>query len=251
MFCRNNNSVRYLLSSLFARKHGLPILLLTTLVPAAALSFGQVKSNAESLELTRAGQVHDLAPGLAANATVHLTATVSYYDPAEGLLFVQDATGGVYIDTDKAYPIKTGDLVEINGRPSSSYRTEVALDPEIRVVGRGNSFPATSYEYSQLISGLGDCRLVTIRGRVLAADTEQHESVTVEHLDVAMAGGEVQVYLASSDTFHPESLLDTTIEVTGVEGGAFDAKNQLTGLIVYAPCCGQGPGPSWSPGKSG
>ncbi len=75
---------------------------------------------------------------------------------------------------------------------------------------------------------------MTIRGKVLAADVEQHESATRDHLDVAMAEGEVQVYLASSETFRPEALLDSEIEVTGVVGGAFDAKNQLTGLIVYS-----------------
>lgn len=235
MSCRNYNCARFPLNRLFARKTAPLVFLLTTLSTVASLAFAQVQQTATSLVLTHAGQVHDLAPGLAANAAVHLIATVSYYDPADGVLFVQDATGGVYIDTDQKYPIKAGDLVEITGRPSSSYRTEVARNPEIRVLGRGNTFPAPSYEYAQLISGLGDCSLVTIRGKVLAADVEQHENATREHLDVAMAGGEVQVYLASSDTFHPESLLDTTVEITGVAGGAFDAKNQLTGLIVYAP----------------
>ena len=208
--------------------------LLTNLSAWTSSNFAQAEQATPGLVATSAGQVHNLAPGLAATTRVHLRATVSYYDPAEGLLFVQDATGGVYIDTDKQYPIKTGDLVDLTGRPSSSYRTQVALDPEIRVVGRGQTFPAPSYDYAQLVSGLGDCTLVTIRGKVLAADVEQHESAIRGHLDVAMAGGEVQVYLASVEAFHPESLLDATIEVKGVAGGAFDAKNQLTGLIVYA-----------------
>ncbi len=184
--------------------------------------------------LTQVRDVHDLPAALAVNATVHLTATVSYYDPDDGVMFVQDASGGVYINTDKAYPVKAGDLVEIAGHAAASYRTEVAMDPVMRVIGKGGKFVAPVYEYADLIAGRGDCRLVRIRGKVLAAGIEQHENARRGHLDIALPGGEVQVYLGSSKAFHPETLLDAMVEVTGVAGGAFDAKYQLTGLMMYS-----------------
>ena len=231
---RHHSSVCSSPGTLLAQTIGVLLFVASAFLPGLGAAFAQGEPATTELVVTGAGRVHDLAPSLAASASVRLKATVSYYDPADGVLFVQDATGGVYIETDKDYPIKSGDLVEITGRSSSSYRTEVALDPDIRVLGRGQTFIAPSYDYAQLISGVGDCRFVTIRGKVLAADVEQHESATRDHLDVAMAGGEVQVYLASSEAFRPEALLDSEIEVTGVVGGAFDAKNQLTGLIVYS-----------------
>ena len=190
-------------------------------------------AQAAPLVLTRAGEIHGLAPALAANARVHLVATVSYYDPEDGVLFVQDETGGVYVNTDRDYPIKQGDLVEINGRANASYRTEVAIDPEIRVVGKGEHFAGVPYSYQELTAGRGDCKVVVARGRVLAADIEQHENAPSGHIDLAMPGGEVQIYLGSIADFHPQALLDATIEVTGVAGGAFDSKYQLTGIILY------------------
>jgi diguanylate cyclase (GGDEF)-like protein len=188
------------------------------------------------LVITKAGQVHDLAPSFAYSTRLHLTGTITYYDPVDGIMFLQDATGGVYVNTDKVYPVHTGDLVTLDGVPSASYRTEVANDPEIRVIGHGNSFPATEYSYRDLVAGRGDCRSVVIRGTVRAADLEQHLNVNTPsvHLDVTMPDGEIQVYVHPSLAFHPESLLDATVEITGVAGGAFDAKDQLTGAIVYA-----------------
>ena len=148
---------------------------------------------------------------------------------------MQDASGGVYVNTDRPYPMSQGDLVEITGKANASYRSEVAMNPEMHVIGRGQQFPGIPYTYRELTAGRGDCSTVTVRGRVLAADIEQHENAPTGHIDLSMPGGEVQVYLGSPEDFHPESLLDATIEVTGVAGGAFDAKYQMTGVILYTP----------------
>jgi diguanylate cyclase (GGDEF)-like protein len=187
--------------------------------------------------IIRAGQVHDLAPNFTPGTRLHLVGTITYYDPADGIMFLQDDTGGVYVNTDKDYPVHIGDLVILDGVPSASYRTEVSNNPEIRVIGHGSNFATTEFSYRDLVAGLGDCKLVTIRGTVRAADLEQHLNVDTSsvHLDVTMPGGEVQVYVHPSLAFHPEFLLDATVEITGVAGGAFDAKNQLTGIILYAP----------------
>jgi len=187
--------------------------------------------------ITKAGQVHELPSNFASDTRLHLTGTITYYDPFDGIMFLQDASGGVYVNTDKPYPVHTGDLVTLDGFPSASYRTEVANDPEIRVIDRGEHFTAPQFAYRDLVAGYGDCKLVTIRGTVRAADLEQHANASglSVHLDVAMPDGEVQVYAHPSSTFHPESLLDAAVEVIGVAGGAFDAKNQLTGIVLYAP----------------
>ena len=220
----------------FARRMGLlaPVLLLMGFVQSACpAAFAQESSSAAPLLLTHAGDVHALPPEKAVNATVHLIATVSYYDVADGVLFLQDATGGVYVNTDKPYPVRQGDLVEVIGKANPSYRTEVSMNPEMRVLGRGEQFAGMPSTYQELTAGRGDCQTVRIRGKVLAANIEQHENAPTAHIDLSMPGGEVQVYVDSTEDFHPESLLDATIEVTGVAGGAFDAKYQMTGIIVY------------------
>ncbi len=212
---------------------------LITTVPALA----QQNVKTRPLLLTSVAAVHDLAPDLAAQARVQLTGTITFYDPAEREMFLQDATGGVYIETDKIYPVEQGDMVSVDGTAAASYRTEIALDPVIHVLSKGSNLAAPKVAHGMLTTGELDSRLATVRGTVRAVDVEQHENAPILHLDVEMEGGEIEVYqpvsVLNSDTLSRyvgldgNSLLDTTVEITGVVGGVFDTKSQLTGIIIY------------------
>jgi diguanylate cyclase (GGDEF)-like protein len=197
-----------------------------------------------SLRLTTASQVHELPAKLASRARVHFVGVVTYYDPGEHNLFVQDTSGGVYVDLDKAYPLQYGDYVSVRGRALASYRTEVATDPAINVLSRNRRVTAVPVTYRELATGQMDCRLVKVTGKVRAVNVEQHENSPILHLDVSMHGGEIEVYqpfsaieLDKREAFarlEELPLLDSTVEIEGVAGGAFDTKSQLMGLIVYA-----------------
>jgi diguanylate cyclase (GGDEF)-like protein len=193
--------------------------------------------------LTTASQVHELPAELASRARVQIFGVVTYYDPGEHNLFIQDKSGGVYIDLDKAYPLHYGDYVSVQGLAWASYRTEVATDPKINVLSRNHRVPAPRVTYRELATGQMDCRLVKVTGKVRAVNVEQHENSPILHLDVSMHGGEIEVYQPfpiepdkreSFGTLEALPLLDSTVEIEGVAGGAFDTKSQLTGLIVYA-----------------
>ena len=219
----------------------LAIVFLALLSPALAATTAGAKA---PQVLTRAGEVHSLAPELTPNFRTRLVGTVTYYDPAEHNLFIQDASGGVYVETTRPYPVNNGDLVSVEGATASSYRSEVAPDPVIRVLGKGPAWPARRVTFPELATGDQDSQLVVFRGIVRAVNWEQHENAPIVHLDVLMPGGEVEVYQPSSviqsgsgTLFGRDgepSLLDAEVEITGVAGGAFDAKSQLTGIIVYA-----------------
>ena len=211
--------------------------LLLILLGASYRAGAEASVEGRAAVITKVGQAHDLTHSAASGAHVHLVGTVTYYDPADGILFIQDSTGGIYVNTDKSYAFRNGDLLEVDGEAAGSYRTEVAHGAQIRKIGRGTTFTPLRFSYEDLVQGRGDCQLVSIRGKVRAADLEQHLGVSTPsvHLDVAMADGEVQVYVQPTSAIHTEPLLDATVEITGVAGGAFDAKNQLTGIILYAP----------------
>lgn len=202
------------------------------------------QTTSRPLLLTTAGAVHDLPVELAAQARVRLIATVTFYDPLEHELFVQDDTGGVYVDTDRAYPIGAGDLILVEGSIESSYRNDVANDPVIHRLGVGKVYPAPQTGYATLSTGAMDSKLLTLRGKVRTVDIEPHSNVPILHMDVNMAGGNIEVYqpisvvdgLAGSRYvgLNKASLLDAEVEIRGVAGGSFDAKDQLTGIIVYS-----------------
>ena len=190
--------------------------------------------SSHSQVITSIGQAHDLAAERGNGVPVHLLGTVTFYDPGDRELFLQDETGGIYVNTDRPYPIRIGDLLEVEGKTDSSYRTEVSYGSSIQVVGTGSSYTAPLVPYSDLITGIFDSRLVRVRGRLRTANIEQHENSPSVHLDLAMQGGRAEIYLANSKSFNPQTLLDAEVEITGVAGAQFDEKNQVTGTVLYA-----------------
>jgi len=210
-----------------------------TLLLSALLSFcGGRFACGEMTEIRTAAQVHDLPAALAAkHIPVHLTATVTYYEPVEHTLFVADASGAVYVRTTRPYPIQRGDLVAIDGVTDQSFRTIVGADPAIRVVGRRELVPLpvlTSQGYEALMSGKLDCRYVAMRGLVRSALVETHYGRPVLELEILMPGGLVQGYVQTFSGIDLTKLPDAEVEISGVVGGEFNAKWQLMRAIIYA-----------------
>jgi hypothetical protein len=217
-----------------ARQVARTLLAALPLLCSALLACPSLAQNS-SLLLTRAIQVRDLPPARAARARVHLVGTVTYYDPLDTVMFLQDDSGGVFVGTDRPFPVHNGDLIEVEGGALPGYDTEVAPNPTIRVLGRGKAYKGRRVDYAELATGREDSQLVVVRGIVRSADAEEHENATYVRLDMAMDGEDVEVYLGSSAGFDPDAVTGASIELTAVAGGVFDAKSQLTGIVLYAP----------------
>ena len=224
----------------FPRACGVLVTALLVL-PAATL---RAQAKPGPVEVTTAAGLHALPKNQVERAHVHLVATVTFYDPLEHEMFVQDDTGGVYVDSDKAYPIAPGDLIEVDGAVEASYRNDVANDPVIRRISVGKKYPAPRAGYAELSTGAMDSKLLTLRGTVRTVDIEPHVNVPILHMDISMPGGNVEVYQPISVVegatasryvgLNKASLLDSVVDIEGVAGGSFDGKDQLTGVIIYA-----------------
>ncbi|HWZ51945.1 MAG TPA: GGDEF domain-containing protein [Granulicella sp.] len=185
-------------------------------------------------ELTQAAAVHDLPAERASKGLpVHLIATVTYYEPNVAGLFVADASGGVYIKTSKLYPVRRGDLVDVKGVTASSYRTMVAQDPEIQVLGRGRLPGSQSTDYRQLMRGDRDCQYASIRGVVRSANMELQGGHPIAQLEVLVPGGIVQVLVQDYRRLDLPALIDAEVQVEGVVGGHFNAQWQLMRIALY------------------
>jgi diguanylate cyclase (GGDEF)-like protein len=184
--------------------------------------------------LTEVRAVHDLPADQAAKAIpVHLIATVTYYQPSEITLFIEDATGAVYVKTSKPYPIRRGDLVEVTGFTAKSYRTTVAENPQIRVLSRGHLPAAHPATYRELMEGDWDCQNVLLRGVIRSANLEIQGTHIVAQLEVLVAGGIVQLYVQDYSGLDLMALIDSEVEFSGIIGGHFNAQWQLMRPIIY------------------
>ena len=190
-----------------------------------------------SATLTKAGEVHDLPAAQAQRGVpVHLTATVTFYDPFEQTLFVEDASGAVYVRTTHARRLQRGDRVTIDGVTGGSYRTVVDGDPKIAVIGRGRLVPrrlGASDEYEELMAGRWDCRYVAVRGVVRSAVVERHAGESELELEVLMRGGMVQAYLRDYRGIDVAHLMDAEVELSGAVGGEYNTRWDLMRSVIY------------------
>jgi diguanylate cyclase (GGDEF)-like protein len=190
----------------------------------------QAQRDPSPLAVTTVEQIQALGSTIASGTRLHLSGVITYYDSAGATMFLQDATGGVFINTDRPYPVHGGDIVEVDGIPAGNFRVEVANDPEIRVLRHGGSPAPAAYSYQDLMAGHGESQLVTIHGTV-----RNSPNAPAGRLDLVTPEGDIQVHVRPSTTLRPETVLDASVEVVGVASRVFDTNKQLNGIALYVP----------------
>jgi diguanylate cyclase (GGDEF)-like protein len=161
---------------------------------------------------------------------VEFEATVTFFNPKQGVLFVQDDGVGIYVSPKTNFALATGDRVLIHGKTAQSFRPIVNSD-SITLVHRGalpKPVPAT---FDELIHGQQDCVLVTARGIVRSVDPSDLNSQSGNaFMEMQAEGGYIGVNVGGYTPGKREQLLDTEVEITGVAGGTFDGKMQMHGV---------------------
>jgi diguanylate cyclase (GGDEF)-like protein len=212
--------------------------------------------------LTTVAQVRALpADKVQRGLSVEVHGVLTYYRPAEGQIFMQDSTGGIYVVPPPHYRnLHVGEAIVARGVTVPSFATNIkAVDlvPDTKT----SPFPTpVSVTFEQLMLGAEDCRYVTITGTVRSATlqtsngqnavqgvrkregmsaTTGPEAAAVEAekpyllLDLETAGGPVRIHIEQVKGIDPLTLLDSEVRIDGVAGGIFDGKYQPTGAELW------------------
>ncbi|HVT96074.1 MAG TPA: GGDEF domain-containing protein [Acidobacteriaceae bacterium] len=211
--------------------------------------------------LTTVAQVRELSNTEAAKSIpVELHAIVTYYQPTEGQVFVQDATGGIYIASPpNPAVLNPGDAVLVRGTTVPSYSVNVKAT-EMKFEHRADFPEPVALSWREFLKKSNDCRYVTISGKVrsatLQASIGQFSQGGVQQrgmspaqiaesiaklggrqpyllIDLQTEGGLVRVHMENVLGIDPFRLLDAQVSFTGVAGGLFDGKFQLTGAELW------------------
>jgi PAS domain S-box-containing protein len=197
--------------------------------------------------LTTARQVHSLPMDEAQRGyPVQLRgAVVLYRDSANGLLFVHDATGGVFvrIGSQPAPSMQPGDVLDIEGESEAGHYAPVVARPVIRVTGRA-AFPrAQPVSMDGLSSGVYDGQWVQVEGIVHSVRELGGEAVFGRPpvpngsrvLKLAMGTGRVEVIAPGDPASDGQALIDARVVVRGVCGVWLNSKGQMVGFVLYSP----------------
>jgi diguanylate cyclase (GGDEF)-like protein len=188
--------------------------------------------SAQTPSLTTLNAIHALTNAEASrNIPVEFEATVTYYRAYERTMFVQDGDVAIYVQTTTGLRLMPGDRVVVRGTTHESFRPFVMAVSVDRL--RHDELPKPAgATFDDMIHSRYDCRLVTVRALVRAADVA-NLSRRNSSLQLLMDGGDIDATLDADDAGMLKGMLDAEVELTGVASGKFDGKMQLTGVLLH------------------
>jgi hypothetical protein len=185
--------------------------------------------------LTTVAAVRQLSP---ADANRHLSlhlravATICQY-PYLGM-FVQDATGGIWVNLPPgAVCPEPGQLLELDGESIQTDFAPDVLHPRWKIIARSGLPEPARPTYEQMMSTALDSRWVEVEGLVQSVVRAPETKSVRLYIDVK--GNRLVVQIWDGGTASPFDLVDAKIRVRGAQGSIFNAKNQVIGAIVHSP----------------
>ena len=189
----------------------------------------------EVAALTTLHAVHELTLAQARlELPVTFEATVTYYNPADVDLFVQDGDEAMYVEAAEGQKYEPGDRVLVRGRTRASFTPDVVSE-SVTVLHHGSLPQPVEADFEHLIRAELDCMLVTVHARVRSADTISFGTTHEVYLRLLMDGGTIDATVIGVDPGTVRSLLDADVEVTGAVSGKFDSKMQMIGIVLEVP----------------
>lgn len=177
-------------------------------------------------------QVQSLGAAASKGLAVELDATVTYSDREWGLLFVQDATGGVYIDVHgKGVQLTPGCRVRVKATTGQGDLGPAIFKANVSVLGRGSPPAPQKRTLVELDSGLDDSLRVETYG-VLRPSGQPWNRVSFRIVDGPTTA---YVVLPVADSEAARRLVDAKVRLRGVCGAHLDATGKRTAAQIFVP----------------
>jgi PAS domain S-box-containing protein len=182
--------------------------------------------------LTQVSDIHELSEKEAERGyPVRIRGVVTFYG-GPPLLFVQDSTGGIYVQTlTEEHDVTTGDLIEVKGVTGHGLFANQVERPEIHVLGRAPLPEPRRPRLEELALGREDSQWVEITGIVHSTQIQEPSKKLI--LSLAVGSGRVKVAVRNYPKSALTNLLDSRIRVQGACGGIFNPRHQMIGAIIY------------------
>jgi diguanylate cyclase (GGDEF)-like protein len=157
---------------------------------------------------------------------------VTFTDPFNGILFVQDQTDGIFVsvDDDRYGELRPGDFIEVHGETTAGGFAPSITRARYLRLGRAALPEPRHGELEDAFLGRRDCQWIELRGVIQSAASGARETlaylVSGTHRVQARIRAEVPLI---------EPLVNSLVRVRGVCGALFNNRRQLLGIVIYVP----------------
>lgn len=190
------------------------------------------QSPAAGSTLTTALSIHQLPLGAAKRAyPVRLRAVVTYFDPRNHLLFVQDRSDGIFVELSEKEKgsMRAGDEVEVTGQTIADFAPDVGKG-RIKVLGHPGLPAPKAPRFGNVSWGHEDCHWIELEGVVQRVAQGRADAL------LTLAWGrslyKAHVLAPAKSLAH---LVDADVKLQGVCGALFNAKHQMLGIQMFVP----------------
>ncbi len=166
---------------------------------------------------------------------MRITGVLTYTDPHDSLHFVQDSSGGIFIDSKQkkfeSFP-ESQQFVEITGFSGPGDFAPVIQSEQLQVLGEG-AFPnPKSATMQTLITGAEDSQWISLNGVV------RSQSVVDDATILSLAAGDfiLQVTVPGASAHPaPQNYADAFVEIRGVCATVFDNERRVQSIKLLVP----------------
>jgi len=184
--------------------------------------------------LTNAADVLALPAEVArAGVPIHVKGVVTAAETNwDGRFFVQDASGGVFVDNRKHEQPLPGDIVEVTGVSHPGGYAPVITKPHWTKIDTGSLPEAKPVTIDRLMSGVEDSQRIQISGIVRTAQF----SGSRIGVELASGGYRFRAYFPFPEGMDPASLVGASVVVKGTAAAAFNAPlRHILTVTLFAP----------------
>ncbi|MCC6235010.1 MAG: PAS domain S-box protein, partial [Verrucomicrobiales bacterium] len=206
------------------------------LVCVASLFFARVVAGQEPTRVQGASEVGtaravlDLTPEHAATGLpCEITGVVTCSSERGELLFVQDASAGVYVYYTRGLP-RQGDRVRVRGRTDKGLFSPIVMADTVEVLGTAPLPVPLPVSIEQMASGRHDSQWVEVEGVVIRSE------MNWGHLTLRLASGSARLEVRILEVASGQNLnwVDARVRVRGVAGTAYNQRRQLVGFHLLS-----------------
>ncbi len=185
-------------------------------------------------QLTNGAQVLSLSAEQAkTGVSVSVKGVVTAAEPNwGGRFFVQDATGGVFVENISDRQPQPGDLVTVSGVSHPGAFAPIITKPHWEHLGTATLPAAKIVRIEQLMAGGEDGQRVEVSGIIRAVEAG------TDRLEVTLASGgfRMQIYLPIPPRINCQRLVGATVRARGTAAASYNAQlRHLIRVILYVP----------------
>ncbi len=181
--------------------------------------------------LTEIRQVRDLSPDEAARGyRVEVDAVITFVNAPRGVLFVEDATAGVFVDAPVPGELQRGLGVHVVGRTAAGNFNPIVRAEQILPGGGTTLSIPTRATLAAVNSGALDCEWVEVEGVVRATPTVSG----VRGIKLAVDDGVLSCWIKDDTAWPWDELVGASVRVRGVCAGALGERSELYGFDVFS-----------------